>query len=248
MQRGGAAAMRLTILLALAIAPVIASGAEPSFLPEPSIGQSVRYERGTPLLYAETSKAALLLAINVESKKRAALWVGVLNRSDTPFNVDERNVSISHGASALHVYSSADRQKMVAKAARMRAIGAALAAASSGYAAGTAGYSTHTGTVSANGTTASFSGSTYDSNAALAAQQRANAQTAATARQAKALNEADRAALDGRVLLTQTLDPGQALTGDILFDLPKVKRGQPITIEVSLLIDGEPVTAKFNGN
>ena len=62
---------------------------------------------------------------------------------------------------------------------------------------------------------------------------------------ARALNDGDRASLDGRALLAQSFDPGAELTGDVLFDLPKATRGQPSTITATVIVAGEQVTATF---
>ena len=108
-----------------------------------------------------------------------------------------------------------------------------------------AGQSRQSGTVTGSAGTVYYTGTTNNPAAAQAAQQRASAQTGAMVSQAQALHDADKAALDGRALLAQSLDPGVTFTGDVLFDMPKAERGQPSTITATVTVAGELVTATF---
>ena len=120
--------MRLVPLLILALLPSFAPAAERTFVPVRADRQSIRYERGNALLYAETSRAAMFLSMRQEGRKSGILWIGIQNKSDGQFTIDERSVALASDAGPLRVHTHADRAAKVNRAARFRAVGAMLAA------------------------------------------------------------------------------------------------------------------------
>jgi hypothetical protein len=207
-------------------------------------GQSLRYEKGAPLLYAETSQARMFVSYQPRDKKSGYLWLGISNAGTAPFNVDERAISASMNGAPVRIQTYADRSAENKRAAMWRGIGAALAAGANGYAAGASGGRTQfNGTAYGNGQITNYSGTVYDPNAAAAANARASRQNAANVAMVKQANAADADALQGRALLAQTVDPGAVVTGDVVVELPKASVASPLV--VSIAVAGERVEAVF---
>jgi len=233
------------IIAAALLAAASAQAAERHFEPCPAAQQSIRYEKGAPLLYAETSHARMFLSYEPRDSRTGYIWLGLQNAGSTQFNIDERAIGAAMDGAPLEVLGLSERAGEIRRASRWRAVGAILAAGANGYAAGTAGTQRYSGNIYSNGQTASYSGTIYDPQAASAAQARANRQNAETVAAVKNMNAADAEALQARALLAQTVDPGAIVTGDVVVELPRRKSGSAATLTISVNVAGERVDAMF---
>lgn len=235
---------RLAVLLALI--PALAHAEERAFTacPDVGAGQSIRYENGAALLYAETPQAAMFMALQPRDKRTGYAWLGIRNKGFSPFNITENDLSAASGGTPLKMIKFAERANEVRKAGKWRAVGAALAAGAGGYAAGASGgRGQFNGTVYSGGQSATYSGTYYDPAAANAAQARVSQQTAANAAAVRGLNASDAAALQSRAIVAQTIDPGVTATGDVVFEIPRTQPTLPITLTVN--VAGTEVVASF---
>lgn len=236
-------------MLAVAVGvclPALALGADLAFKPCPDSGQSLRYEDGTALLFAQVPRAAMFVAVTPRDKRTQYVWLGVSNRGDAQFNITEESISASINGQPAKVMTLAERSAEVSRSTRLKAFGAALAAGMSGYAAGASGgQGSYSGNVYSNGTTATYSGTYTDPAAASAERERVRKQTARTNASIRAQNEASSQALRGRALVAQTLDPGGTLTGDVVVEIPKAATNGPARLNVTLSVADSQVQAVF---
>ena len=250
---------RVFLLLLAGFVSFPALSAERIFVPQPGPGQSIRYENGVAMLYAETSRASALISFQPLSKKAGYVWVGVRNSGDTPFNISEQSISASANGIPLKVQTYADRVAAQRRSERWQSIGAGLAAGANGAAAANAGYSNQRGTYSGNSTataygsggyahvtgTASgtYSSTTYNAGAAAAAQQQAAQRNQAMFAEVRENSAAAKGLLESRALKAQTVDPGAIVTGDVEIQLPK--RGKGTTLTAVVTIEGESIVVEF---
>lgn len=118
----------------LAFIPAFVHSEERAFTPCPDVGagQSIRYENGAALLYAETPQAATFMALQPRDKRTGYAWLGIRNNGFSPFNITENDLSAASGGTPLKMIKFAERANEVRKAGKWRAFGAALAAGAGG--------------------------------------------------------------------------------------------------------------------
>jgi hypothetical protein len=191
----------------------------------------------------------------VQSGGRPTFVVAVYNPSKRPIEFRASGISaqLNHatkGTVTLHVYSYEELVAEVERKQRWATFGAALAGVGAAMSAANAGYTRTTGVYSSNtyetysgalngrysgSTTGTFSATTYDPGRAYAAQQYANAQTAANFAAVEAQGRQALDALEGSILKDNTVLPGEWVGGIVVLDAPAKSGGAAnYRIEVQL--------------
>lgn len=233
----------------------ISAASERTFDFIPSEINSVIYENGTPYLQTNTNRLGLTLSFIPGEKNRGWVGIQVTNFSDTPVTISEKSLSIVSNQSPLRIYTYSELMAEQKRKDSWRRFGAAMTAstAPSPYSTQSGTYSSSTnatvysnngysayGTANTNG---SYQSSSYDATAAAINQAEINRRNQEMLSNIKARSNAERAAIDERVLRANTLSRGETIYGEVNFDLPKKSGKSLAKINLTITIGGESFQA-----
>lgn len=216
---------------------------------------------GVPALLSNKKHVVMLRPVSraIDSGSRPSFVIAVNNRSKKPTDLRINRITASlissEGKTAdLHVYGYDELVAEEKRRQRWAAVGVALQGVASSMSAASAGYSRTHGTYSGNtygtysgGLNGTYSGSTYgtyssttyDAGRAHAAQQTANAQTAASIANLRATGQRNLAALQNTVLKDNTVMPGEWIGGRVILDSPKQSRNGRANYKIDVEFGGE---------
>lgn len=239
---------KLLILSAVVAAPAYAQSRSSDFLARE--GQVERYFAGREAIDSNLERSTVrLLEPQEVIKKRGAIQVIVMNAGSALFNFGPENVSARtlDGATVEIVpyeqllKEEKNRQMWAAIATGLAAAGNSMNASQAGYQSGFGTYNSRTyGTYGSYSTSGTMTYSGYDAGAAQAAQSVANLENQRNFDRLAQNNAAGMAALDANIRTT-SVDPGQSVGGQIIFELPKEvrKSKEPIDVEFTVDVGGE---------
>lgn len=221
-----------------------------SLNPSASLTQDVRYDRGSPVVLSRKERGAVRVApASSEFEGRMALAVVAFNEGDTPANIGFENVSVTTGSGRpVRTYSFEQLTREARTAAAWQAFAVALGSAANAYAASQPATVNTYGSVYGSGGYATYTGHTtiYNPSATAAANQLNQIQTANNLDRIASTLEATLAGLDGSVLRTTTIDPGQAAGGTVIADKPKFGKGEQQDVRVMVTFNGEEHEFSFS--
>ncbi len=243
--------MKIVLLFIMSIWGASLQAAVAEYVPiQSNPMQTIEMQDGGQLLVYQGQNAKIAISYISESKKRGWLSITIQNISNENINVSEQSVVITSAGMPLKVYTYAELEKAQKNEEMWVAIANGITAASNSYSAGLAGTSYSSGTYNSNTTTSvysgggaaygsantrgTYSGYTYDSGAAQAAQANANAQNQQLFDRAAQNSKAAQQNLEARALKANTISPGEIVSGQIKFDLPKYKKGLLHEIQIVL--------------
>ena len=201
---------------------------------------------GVPELVSYKKQVVMLRPVSslIQSGGRPKFVVAVYNRGRQPVDlraagITAQSTDATNHSAGLHVYSFDELVAEEQRKQRWAAFGAALGGVAAMMNAANAGYSYTAGTYSGNSygrysgdlngtysgsTTGTISATSYDAGRAYAAQQYANAQTAANfaAIQAEGQHALDK--LQSAILKDNTVMPGEWVGGIVILDVPPKAR------------------------
>lgn len=202
----------------------------------PSSGQEVRYERGSPTIFSDLPSGSIQVTpvgYN-EDDDRLVFGVAAFNKVGAPVNFGTENIRVTDAAGPLKVYSRDGLAHEAKVRARWQAFATVLAGAAAAYAAQANAYHTTQGYVSTPYGGASFYARSYDPYAAYAGSAAAGAATAYGLSSIKNSLDETLAGLNGDILQTTTVDPGNAAGGVVVVDMPKGRQfPQSISAEIA---------------
>jgi hypothetical protein len=197
---------------------------------------------GVPALVSKQKYVVMLKPASavIRSSGRPAFVVAVYNPTRKPTELHVAGISARQADTSVHVYSYEELIAEVQRKQRWATFAAALGGAARAMNAANAGYTRTSGiysgqtygtyTGSLNGTysastTGVYSAATYDSSRAYAAQQMANAQTAADFARIQANGQQALDELQNSILKDNTLLPGEWVGGVVVLDAPVETNG-----------------------
>jgi len=199
----------------------------------------VRYYKGEPtLISAQPGSVVQIVAPKLTRQKRVAMGLVAFNRTGRPYTLGYENVTIrtTSGAPVKMLSYEALEQKARNKA-NWTLFFAAVAAGANSYAAQQSAYGNYYGSAYTRtpygGVSSTYSARYYSPVAAQIGQARANSENRQLFESISARLDEKLAQLDGTVLRTTTVDPGQAFGGAVVFDLPKGAAARDLVILVS---------------
>jgi hypothetical protein len=216
-----------------------------SVTPTTDAGGIVSYERGIATVASEQEHTAVKVTpLGFTPRGRIRLGIAALNKGAAPLNLGYENVDVVDVSGiALHKLDKAELVRIAKRQAEWAEVAVALAGAAAAYGNSQSAYSTTYGNV--GGTT--FSARTYNPGLANALNDQNAEQTGRSLRDIDAGLGQVIANLNGSILETTTIAPGQSFGGEIIVDPPKALHGakvaQPISVRVTL--GGEVHAFKF---
>jgi hypothetical protein len=193
--------------------------------------QSVRYSRGTPTLTSIKEHGAVGISpVYSQFRGRFAIAIVAANRGTRPANLGYENISIrGPNGAAVRTFTQDDLKRQ----ARNKAAVSTLAISPG------AGYSTTSGSVNTGYGYATYSETTYNSVAANDAERRADEEAAAAFDEVRNQLNADLARLNGRILRTTTIDPGDSAGGEIVAAKPETGKSGSANVVVEVDFNGD---------
>ena len=211
----------------------------------------VRYYKGEPTFISTKTQGAVQVAMPPTDKgRRVGIVVIALNRGASPQSLGYENVSVRTSAGVpvtLLTYEVLQHKARVQ--AGWMTFFAAVAAGANSYAAQQSAYGHSYGSAYTStrygGVASTYSARYYSPVAAQVGQARANAENRDLFAAVSGQLEATLAKLDGSVLRTTTIDPGESFGGMVVFDLPKGTALRDLVVSVNYA--GETHEVPLNG-
>jgi hypothetical protein len=224
------------IIAALCCASVLA-GCATSYDVQPvtDASETVRYNQGAATTYFDAKDIAVQVTpLGFNSQRQISFGVAVVNKTTHPINFGYENLSMATGGGVpIAIY---DRATLERQARNRAMIAAVLVAAASGAAAAAAArnssYTTNSTVYTPRGAY-SFHSTTYDPALASANIAAATAVGGAGIYAIQNQLNATIAGLNGRILATTTINPGQSYGGIIVGDRLKGSYPQHVVVRVS---------------
>lgn len=250
------------IFVVLAVmSPTLAHASDRMFIPVPSEGQSVNYDRGEITLLTSNQSASLGIVFVPRDKKSGYVQVAVENIGSQSFTIGDTSVTAAANGVPLQVLTYADRVKKEDRKEMWGRVAVALEAGANSMAASNAGYATQSGTYSSRTTASaygsggsaygsasthgSYSGTTYNPAVAQLARANAAAQNELMIERSRANAASARQELGDRALRLTTLVPARWIVGDVQLVLPKRVKGSPTEFVVTIDVAGDPVSVLY---
>ncbi len=207
--------------------------------PMPSSGQQVRFDRGAPTIFSDLATGSIQItsAGYNEDDNRLVFGVAAFNKLGHPVNFGTENITAGSQKGALTVYTKEALAHEAKVKATWQAVGTVLAGAAAAYAANENAYHTTHGYIATPYGGASFSATSYDPYAAQLGTAIAAASTAYSLNSIQNSLDQTLSRLSGEMLQTTTVDPGAAVGGVIVIDMPKGKPPQSISAEITFAND-----------
>jgi hypothetical protein len=179
-----------------------------------------------------------------------AILIGNMTPQRIDFVPPMIRASLSGAGYAGHPIKVFSYEELVKEEHRRQVAGAVfagLAGVARGMNAANAGYSNTYGSVSlsdnyGNRAYGTYSATTYDSYRAYSAQQLATAQTSVDFQNLRATGEANLARLQGSIIKSNTILPGEMYGGQVVLEPVKHKRNETITYVIAVNLPGETHT------
>jgi hypothetical protein len=223
--------MSISTLAALAATLLFASQANSAV--------KVRFYKGRPTYISITQSSVVQIAPPPASKdKQPAIAVIVLNRSDRAASIGYENVTIrTVTGTPAQLVTYEELQRKARQRAGWATFFAILAAGANSYAAQQSAYGTGYGSAYTStpygGIHTTYATSYYSPIAGQLALDRAEAQNGDMFRAISNQLDATMARLDGAVLRTTTIDPGDSFGGAVVVKLPKGAKLSDLVVSVS---------------
>ena len=222
--------MRFFACFALLFAIQTSHAATYKYEIEPAHDQTVTYDRGDPSIdsLGPTSYVSLQ---PYQDGKRIKLMLFVGNRSETPFEFSEANITASSGEQPIEIITVAQLKK---EANRLAALQSAATGLAAGLNAGKTSRSTYSGTVTtrtpygATNGTATYSGTINSSDT----QQQGVQQSAEQSRQIAENRTATLKHIDSMSLERTTIEPEELIGGIVAIKAPKPRGKEAIQIRI----------------
>ena len=222
---------------AVALAAVLAGCATSyEFTPIAEAGQTVRYENGMATATAEGDQGSVRTSpLGFNDEKQVMFGVAVYNGTDHPLNMSYDKIRLWTGdGKQIALYDKSTLERQVRNRAMIAAVATAAAGAAAAYSAQQNAYSHSYGSVTTpRGGLYTFRASTYDAGAAAAGVAVASAATGAGLVAIHNKLGETLSGLNGRVLQTSTVDPGQSYGGVVVGDRLKGSYPQELVLRVS---------------
>ena len=195
---------------------------------------TTRYEQGVPMTASNLSAGSVQVKpIGVNDQGRLMFGVAAINHSPMPANFGIENVSmLSEAGIPIRIFTHVELERQAKNAATWAAVAVAFAGAASAYAATQNAYSTTTGSIYGPRGTTNFVSQTYNPTAATLGVGAASAATAAGLIAINRSLDETIANLNGRILQTTTIDPGNIYGGTIVLDRVKLDKPKIVVIHV----------------
>lgn len=210
----------------MACAAVMLSGCAVSYsvTPQATAGQEVRYLRGVPTVLEDRPNGAMQVTpLGVSQGGRVILGLAAFNKATANANFGIENLHSASAAGDLKVYSKDELEHEARVRAEWAAFAAVLAGAAAGYAAQQNAYSTTNGYIATPRGVATFSAVSYDPTAAAIGTAGAAAATGYTLNSIKNNMDDTISHLNGAIIQTTTISPGESYGGEVIIDMPKGK-------------------------
>ena len=208
-------------------------------------GQEIRYTQGRPTIFIDTLSGSVQLTPLGYDKEDSRLIFGAaaFNKGKSPANFGLENLVVTSAGHPLKTYSRDELAHEARVKAAWAAVGTALAGAAAAYAANANAYSTTNGYVTTPYGISTYAQTTYNPAIAYAGTAAAGAATGYALYSIKNSMDETIANLNGSILQTNTIDPGQSAGGEVVVDLPK-KVPSPVKFDVSW--NGQHYEFEFN--
>jgi hypothetical protein len=195
---------------------------------------TTRYEQGVPLTASNMPSGSVQVKpLGVNNQGRLMFGVAAVNQSPAPANFGIENISLfSDIGLPIRLFTHDELERQAKNAATWAAVAVAVAGADSAYAASQNAYSTTTGSIYGRHGTTNFVSQTYDPTAAALGVGAASAATAAGLIAINRSLDDTIANLNGRILRTTTIDPGQIYGGQVVSDHIKLDKPKIVVIHV----------------
>lgn len=198
------------------------------FSPHAEPSQTVRYSKGVPVIRSEGAKSVVQVSpLGIQQQNgRLTLAVVAYNTSEQSSEFGYENISLSDGVGqTVRLFDHSRLEREAKNAATWAAVGVALGGAAQAYNANQNAYTTTTATATGPRGTTTYRAQTYNPATAQALTALAAAET--TVGMVAISNSLDRTleSLDGSILQTSTIDPGQSYGGHVVGDRMKLPGG-----------------------
>ena len=203
--------------------------------PMTDASETVRYNQGAATTYFDTKDLAVQITpMGFNSQRQITFGVAVVNKTDHTINFGYDNLSMATAAGTpVAIYDRATLERQARNRAMIAASIVAVAGGLSAAAAANDAYSTTNATLYTPHGAYAYHATTYDPAAATAGVAAATAVSGASIYAIQnRLNETI-ASLNGRILATTTVDPGQSYGGVIVGDRLKGAYPQQVVVKVS---------------
>ena len=244
--------MKTKITSAITILGLFTAGCAQNYVASPIQGsdQQVRYTQGIPTTLSDKQQGSVQLTAMgyLSNDNRLIFGAAAFNKGTASANFGIENVSIVSNGVSMHAYSRDELAHEAKVKAGVAILLTALAGAGAAYSANQAAYSHTNGTIiTPRGGMITYHETTYDP--AVAAIGTAAAAGATAYGISSIENSLDRtlSSLNGSILQTNTIDPGQSAGGEIVVDLPKGK-AYPKNLDITVHWNGEDYVFQFDVN
>jgi len=207
---------------------------------------TVRYDKGRATAASQKERGAVRVTpLGVGPDMRITFGIAAFNKGEQSANFGTENIALaSQDGTSIHVFTHGELEREAKNAAAAAMIVTALGGAAAAYNAQQNAYSTTTGTVrSSYGGTVSYSSRTYNPGVASLNTAIAGAATGATLLAIDRSLDDTLASLDGRILQTTTIDPGDVYGGQVVSERLKIKVPTPVLVRVAF--NGESHEFRF---
>jgi hypothetical protein len=232
---------------AAAVASALLAGCSVNYKITPTATgtQEIRYLRGTPTVFEDKSGGSLQMTPLGVADGRVVLGLAAFNKGTGGANFGVENLSSDSLGNSLKVYTKDELEHEAKVRAQWQAAFAVLAGAAAAYAANQNAYSTTNGYVATRRGVATFSATTYNPAAAAIGTAAAGAATGYSLNSIKNNMDDTIAHLNGQMLQTTTVMPGDSYGGEVVLDMPKGKEW-PKTIDLNANWNGQDYHFNFN--
>jgi hypothetical protein len=213
--------------------------------PTADASTQVTYDHGVATVASNGQNTVVRVSpIGFTAHGRMRLGVAVLNKGAAPVNLGYENITVTDQAgAALHKVDYAEMVRIARRQAAVAEVAIALSGAAAAYGNAYAGETRSYGYV--GGTP--FQVTSYDPSVTAALNYQTGAQTGAALSQVNANLGNVIASLNGSVLQTTTVGPGQVFGGEVIVDPPQGLSDAkgPVAVIVVVVLGGDTHTFKF---
>lgn len=244
--------MKIKIVSSMLALSMVAAGCAQNYVATPIQGsdQQIRYTQGIPTTFADRPQGSVQLTSigYLPNDNRLIFGAAAFNKGAAAQNFGIENVSVTSNGTVLHAYSRDELAHEAKVKAGIAIALTALAGAAAAYGANQAAYSNTSGVITTpRGRMFTYTETTYNPGVAVAGTALAGAATAYGIHNIQDSLDHTLSSLNGSILQTNTIDPGQSAGGEIVVDLPKGKT-YPKDLGITIHWNGEDYVFTFNVN
>lgn len=235
-------------MLGVLLCATTLGGCATSYTVQPLADQSetIRYNRGEATTYFDSKEVAVqVTSTGFNTQGQITFGVAVVNKSDHAINFGYDNIRLADQAGKpIAIYDRATLERQVRNRAMIAAAVVGVAGGLAAASAANSGYSTSSGTLYTPRGAYSYQSQTYEPALAYATTAAVTAATGAGIVSIQQQLGQTIATLNGRILATTTIDPGQSYGGVIVGD--RLKGAYPQVVSLKVAEGGAEHEFRFN--